>query len=1026
MKNGLACLLVLRIVWGNPQTPSIHTGDVQISEMGNQLQITTSERAVIDWHSFSIAAGEITRFTQPASNSVVLNRVTGTELSHIMGRLEANGIVYLVNPNGVVIGKEGQISAATFMSSTIPLQIEDFLAGKSLHFVGDGLGTFTNLGSIEASQGSVTILSHQMTNEGTITAEKGAVNLLCGHELLLDPTGDHLLFIRPDIASGGVNTQGTIDALQVRIETDGPYGIAIGLGDSENASLIVQENGSIYLCSANGPLKVGGNSSLIAPGGEITLLAEQIDLQNCLLDASHDQGGGNVRIGGDYPAVDSLRPLAQITHIGKTAQIKADALVSGDGGDIVIWSENKTHFAGSISAQALGEVGNGGFAEISSRKNLKIIGKADLRSQFGRTGTLLLDPQDVLITSALPSSGGSFSVCVPPITYTPDPDPSSNVIDTADLDPLLDSCAVTINADTITVASASIAPPTNQNLLTLNATDTVTVMSSSITTPVSMSAGNDIVIDTGSSFLTTNQTDSMTWTAGNNITMADNSSFSATGPVTLTLTAEGYIQTSWTATGVQFTNTYAGATPFTAFNFQANATVPGTYSGIDCTIATITTSRGSVSLTGTGGDTGSNCRGISLTNTSITTATGNISLIGNGGGDAGGTGNIGIYLANYLSDVTSTSGTISLTGVGGAGTTGCIGIQLTNSSILNNLDISGSSTITLNGTGGGSSTGNDGIRTGSFCRIIGTSSGSPSLTGTASGTSQNGIHIAAGSVTAVDGNITFSGSASSGNGILVETTGTTIQTTGSGSLSLTSTTGDVLIGYNGTGGGTAALSTTGTGGIAITSASNLNLIGGAGGENVSVSVTNGAASSDITLLAGVNVSASSNSGGTQTISNAGTGNVTLVADNDFPAVGTGAGQFNLSSTGSITTASGELRIYTVQPSQNTISGTLNGVPFDSSGAQQVYSTYYPDGSYVGPNYTLYYKVSATPPSPPPPPPPPPAPPTVVQTINVALVQPVVEPSQMIQQATTAGQQQPTATPDTKRGCRSPSVAIQAL
>ncbi len=1025
MEKLLFSLAIATLVWGNPEGPAVNSGAVQIQEMGPLLEVKASDRSVIDWHSFSIGAGETTRFILPSSDSAVLNRVTGSEISQLMGLLEANGAIYLTNPNGIVIGKEGQISAASFFGSSLQLNVDDFLSGKSIRFDGDAVGTITNLGQIRASTGSVTLLSHKIQSDGVIEAKNGAVNLLSGHEILIDPTGENLLFIQTGIEGEGIDVQGTIEALEVRMESQGPYGIAIGLGDAVDASVIVRENGKIYLTAHDGPFKMDRNSSLVAPHGEITLLGERIELMDGLIDASGNDGGGTIRIGGDYPAIDQLRPLAQTNVIGKSVTIKSDALMSGDGGDVVIWGEERTQFQGSISAQALGEAGDGGFAEISARNHLMMKGQVKLSARSGKTGTLLLDPLTVTIAPGV-SSGGSFSGCVPPNTFTPSG--GDDVIADSDLQTLLETCAVTINSSGSITMDSCIVTPVAQNLLTLIAATFIdSAFAVTMNTPLTMTAGSFIVLDTDFGNSHTSSTQSTTWTAqSGSIALSTGTAITTTGPVTFGLSATQSISVTGGLSAVQFTSSYAGATPFTAFDFTSTGAVSGTYSGIDINLASVTATRGSISMTGQGGDTGSSNRGISLTNCTLSTSQGNVTLTGTGGGTAGGTGNVGVYLANYLSDISITSGNVSITGTGGSGTTGNIGIQFAHAGVpVNPLNISGTGTITLNGTGGGSSTGNDGIQMASLCTITATGSGTISMTGTAAGTSRNGINLAGGDLSTVNGNMTLSGAGASGNGILVQTIGSNITSTGSGSISLTSTTGDILIGYNGTGGGVALVQGSGTGGITMTSAGSLSITGGAGGETSTVSITAGAG--DITLLAGTNLTLSTSTGGIPSISNSGTGAITLVADNDFPVSGTGTGQFNLSSTGTLTTSSGELRIYTVDASQNTISAaTINGLAYPTS-SHEVSGVYYPSGSYVSPSYTIYYKTGGAPP-PPPPPPPAPAPsppPVVVAETTVAIVQPVAEPAQIAQQ-TTITNQQPTSTPDTKKGCRSPSVAIQAL
>ena len=90
----------------NPQGGQVVGGSASISTQGSTTTITQStDRAVINWNTFNINAGETTRFIQPNSGSVALNRVTGgLGPSTIYGTLTANGQVWIINPAGILIG----------------------------------------------------------------------------------------------------------------------------------------------------------------------------------------------------------------------------------------------------------------------------------------------------------------------------------------------------------------------------------------------------------------------------------------------------------------------------------------------------------------------------------------------------------------------------------------------------------------------------------------------------------------------------------------------------------------------------------------------------------------------------------------------------------------------------------------------------------------------------------------------------------------------------------------------------------
>ncbi|MDP3715662.1 MAG: filamentous hemagglutinin N-terminal domain-containing protein, partial [Burkholderiales bacterium] len=84
----------------NPTAPHVAAGSASFQTSGGTLTVTNAPGTIINWQSFSIGAGELTRFQQQSALSAVLNRVTGTDPSSILGALTSNGRVFLVNPHG--------------------------------------------------------------------------------------------------------------------------------------------------------------------------------------------------------------------------------------------------------------------------------------------------------------------------------------------------------------------------------------------------------------------------------------------------------------------------------------------------------------------------------------------------------------------------------------------------------------------------------------------------------------------------------------------------------------------------------------------------------------------------------------------------------------------------------------------------------------------------------------------------------------------------------------------------------------
>jgi filamentous hemagglutinin family protein len=98
----------------------VTVGNATITAGRNRLTVNqTSQNTAINWNSFSIGAGNTVTFVQPNRNSIALNRVVGGDASVIMGNLNSNGQVFLINPNGVLFGRGAQVSVGGLVASTL-------------------------------------------------------------------------------------------------------------------------------------------------------------------------------------------------------------------------------------------------------------------------------------------------------------------------------------------------------------------------------------------------------------------------------------------------------------------------------------------------------------------------------------------------------------------------------------------------------------------------------------------------------------------------------------------------------------------------------------------------------------------------------------------------------------------------------------------------------------------------------------------------------------------------------------------
>ena len=151
---------------------------------------------------------------------------------------------------------------------------------------------------------------------------------------------------------------------------------------------------------------VSGNLNVAgATGGIVNVLGTQVALVGATVNASGTNGGGTVRIGGDFHGQGSV-PNALRTVVDGGSTIAADALLNGNGGRVSVWADQSTRFLGNISARGGLQLGDGGFVEVSGKDTLNFRGRVDLMAANGGLGTLLLDPANILISNAVVDSPG--------------------------------------------------------------------------------------------------------------------------------------------------------------------------------------------------------------------------------------------------------------------------------------------------------------------------------------------------------------------------------------------------------------------------------------------------------------------------------------------------------------------------------------------------------------------------------------------------------------------------------------------
>lgn len=326
-----------------PESGSIRAGQATIqAEGGLTLIQQTSNRAIIDWRGFSTAAGETVRFEQPSITSATLNRVTGGQVSLLLGRLDANGQILLINPHGIIFGKGAQINVGGLIASTANIDNQDFMAGRlAFSQPGQPGAAIINAGEISAAEGGlVALVAPQVRNDGIISARLGRVALAAGDTFTLDLYGDQL--------------------------------INLAVSDSQAEQFHVAHTGAIEAA--------GGKVVLVTAATGKQVLDEVINLSGVIRADTVDQQAGEVLL------------LGRDGNVNLGGTINADGGSNGNGGKVIIWADGDTHFTGSISARGGDAGGNGGFVEVSGKQTVDFLGNVDLAAPYGLGGSLLIDP----------------------------------------------------------------------------------------------------------------------------------------------------------------------------------------------------------------------------------------------------------------------------------------------------------------------------------------------------------------------------------------------------------------------------------------------------------------------------------------------------------------------------------------------------------------------------------------------------------------------------------------------------------
>ncbi|QQE66059.1 hypothetical protein GFS31_27550 [Leptolyngbya sp. BL0902] len=380
------------------------------------------------FEQFGLTANEVATFLANPSVQNILGRVVGGNASLIDGLMQVNGgaNLYLINPAGILFGPntvlnlDGSFTATSasgvgfgreWLHALEPSNYSALTGDPTAFSFTDNAGAVINSGNLAVGEGErLTLMGGSVVNLGTLEAPGGQIAVLA-------VPGENLVILRPVGALLGLELAPLPNGAP-RLNGMSPLDIPglLRAGEPEIATgLVANPDGTVSLVGSPLPLPTASGTAITSgtlsvagnQGGAVQILGDRVAVVGAAVDASGSQGGGQVRIGGEYQGRGTT-PTANRTFVDATSTITASAGESGNGGEVILWAEEATRFDGTITAQGGTTGGDGGFVEVSGRQTLSFNGLVDVSAPNGAIGTLLLDPTDIFIVSEFPVPDTGF------------------------------------------------------------------------------------------------------------------------------------------------------------------------------------------------------------------------------------------------------------------------------------------------------------------------------------------------------------------------------------------------------------------------------------------------------------------------------------------------------------------------------------------------------------------------------------------------------------------------------------------
>lgn len=324
---------------GGPTGGVVVDGTGTITQSGRETRIDQStNRLSLEWDTFNVGRNERVEFVQPDVDAIALNRILDSSGSRIMGRIDANGQVILMNPNGVLFGRDAVVNVGGLVATGLNINSDDFMNGELVFSALEGTaGTVINRGLIEAATGgNVALLGKSVTNQGLISAELGHVALAAGSAAVVTFDDQGLIGVRIDEATlaselgtaYAVNNKGTIEVeggkilLNATVSAD-LFSAAVNSGGMGNSDVVFHDDGSFTIGAGNDVINTGQLNASNSTGGD----------------------GGTAILAGE--------------RVEQRGMVTANATGAGQAGAVYLQANEQVRMTGASRVEANGAAGSG-------------------------------------------------------------------------------------------------------------------------------------------------------------------------------------------------------------------------------------------------------------------------------------------------------------------------------------------------------------------------------------------------------------------------------------------------------------------------------------------------------------------------------------------------------------------------------------------------------------------------------------------------------------------------------------------